>query len=52
MIKITFPNEIKFTGERYGLKFIDGVAETKDTFIATHLKAKGFKAEGLKEPKK
>ncbi|MDL2276379.1 hypothetical protein LJC02_01875 [Breznakia sp. OttesenSCG-928-G09] len=51
MSKIKFPKDISFTGERYGLKFIDGVAETKDSFIIAHLKAKGFIAEGgTKEP--
>jgi hypothetical protein len=43
MVKITFPENIKFTGTRYGLTFTEGIAELESNpFIIKYLRAKGF----------
>ena len=45
MAKIKSPDK-SFNGEAYGIKFVDGIAETEDTYLISRLITRGYKVVG------
>ena len=48
MAKIKVPTNKSYNGIDFGVPFVNGVAETEDTWLITMFKEKGYNVEELK----
>ena len=49
MAKITVPTNKSYNGIDFGVPFVNGVAETEDTWLITMFKEKGYNVEEVAE---
>lgn len=49
MAKITVPTNKGYNGIDFGVPFVNGVAETEDTWLITMFKEKGYNVEEVAE---